>query len=275
MSTLNVSFKLSEKARKREFATTGTRPKETQTATFDLEDATEHQRKRLLMYVPLDKFDSNQGITLENYTADKAYYDNIHKEAQILDFPPADLDALLDILADMATQKDHIGPQLAQWDAESKAYSEQEAQKRTTREQRVAEARAKADQAKADRIAAAEKWIAEFGSKHLKDATSRGYNCDRLYQLERAAQEYPGFELDYDNNAEWTSRSCPSETALSQVTEIEQAHPDTTVTVVWLTKPVFNSEIDEEKNYELALYDFTEREAITVDDQNFTRDLVK
>lgn len=65
-------------------------------------------------------------------------------------------------------------------------------------------------------LLAAEKvaWIEERGSPHLRRATATGADCQRLYATERVCREAPGWTLDFDDEAVWRSRSCPSVAAL-------------------------------------------------------------
>ena len=67
-------------------------------------------------------------------------------------------------------------------------------------------------------------WIQTHGSQHLKEAFARGYDCQRMYILERVAQELPGYEVyQFDGRDEWElyNRSCPSVEALEEVKRME------------------------------------------------------
>jgi len=67
-------------------------------------------------------------------------------------------------------------------------------------------------------------WIKTHGSQHLKEAFARGYDCQRMYILERVAQELPGYEVyQFDGRDEWElyNRSCPSPEALEEVKRLE------------------------------------------------------
>lgn len=75
-------------------------------------------------------------------------------------------------------------------------------------------------------------WISVNGSDHLKKAYAAGYDCQRKYVQERAAIEFPGFAIDFDDNAEWTSRSCPSMAALEEA----EKHKDADAEIVWITQ---------------------------------------
>ena len=67
-------------------------------------------------------------------------------------------------------------------------------------------------------------WIKTHGSQHLKEAFARGYDCQRLYILERVAKELPGYEVyQFDGRDAWElhNRSCPSQEALEEVQRLE------------------------------------------------------
>lgn len=111
-------------------------------------------------------------------------------------------------------------------------YKEQEAERR---EQEKARKEAEKAQAEADKLA----WCAEHGSAHLAQAVAAGYNCARMYTVERAAKEYPGFTVDFDENIDWKDRSCPSPKALALAIK----HGGE---VVWLTSPAKATDNNEE-----------------------------
>ena len=88
------------------------------------------------------------------------------------------------------------------------------------------------------RHAASEKWqwISEHGSNHLQQCAERGYDCQRLYVLERAAVEAPGFTVDFNDSSDWKDRSCPTEEAIQAEIEAEAlALTASMPKVVWLT----------------------------------------
>ena len=65
------------------------------------------------------------------------------------------------------------------------------------------------------------RWIAEHGSDHLKTALAEGYDCQRLYLAERAAQEFPGYEVDFRRQAwVWEECACPSPQALEEARRV-------------------------------------------------------
>jgi hypothetical protein len=114
-------------------------------------------------------------------------------------------------------------------------------------------------------------WVRAYGSDHLKRAVAAGHNCDRLYWIERCAKEYPGATLDYEKNAGWKDRSCPSVGMLDQRDAILAAHPGVSATIVWLTgEPLDHKRDDEYFDYE----PFGEREGIVVDDSAYSKYIV-
>jgi len=67
-------------------------------------------------------------------------------------------------------------------------------------------------------------WIQAHGSERLKEAFVRGYDCQRMYILERVAQELPGYIVyQFDGRDAWElrDRSCPSQEALEEVKRLE------------------------------------------------------
>ena len=99
-------------------------------------------------------------------------------------------------------------------------------------------------------------WIDAHGSRHLKRCRDAGYNCLRLYATERAAAEAPGWALDFDDNAQWKDRSCPSEKALDMLDAAKALGIGEAVMIVWLTVPA--RPLDEQE------YDFEEHEAVVI-----------
>lgn len=101
---------------------------------------------------------------------------------------------------------------------------EQNARSQERAREREAAAEARKAQAQADRAA----WVTAHGSDYLKKAVGAGYDCQRLYVTERAAQEHPAYVVDYQDTARWNDRSCPSEAALDEALRVNGE-------VVWLT----------------------------------------
>lgn len=95
-------------------------------------------------------------------------------------------------------------------------------------------------------------WIDEHGSDFLKKAVNAGYDCQRRYVTERAAIEHLNAIVDFNDNAKWRSRSCPSEEALDLALKAGG-------TVVWLTIPPHTQE-----QADWAFNDFEACEAVVV-----------
>jgi hypothetical protein len=160
---------------------------------------------------------------------------------------------------------------IAQLEARNKAEKEkreaQEAQEAANKAKREAEREAReAEEAamREEREKEKRQWIAEFGSDYLKRAVKLGYDCQRQYVTERADKEFPEFDVDFDYQAEWRSRSCPSEEALELVEDALERGFD--AEVVWLTEPTREIEYDEE---------YEAREAVVVENYLGKYTLVK
>jgi flagellar biosynthesis GTPase FlhF len=163
---------------------------------------------------------------------------------------------------------------IAQLEARNKAEKEkreaQEAQEAANKAKREAEREAReAEEAarREEREKEKRQWIAEFGSDYLKRAVKLGYDCQRQYVTERAEKEFPGFDVDFDNYADWRSRSCPSEEAL-EIVEDAQERGFATAKVVWLTDPPYKWNDYEDGEYEA-------REAVVVENYLGKYTLVK
>ena len=111
-------------------------------------------------------------------------------------------------------------------------------------------------------------WAAQHGSSRLQKALTAGYECQRLYVEERAALEFPGFEVDFSGNARWKERVGPSEQALDIEAELKTRGLD--ASIVWLTElPLLTDEPTGE------YFDFTPREAVIVSGFLGRYDLIK
>lgn len=108
-------------------------------------------------------------------------------------------------------------------------------------------------------------WVVGRGSDYLKDAVALDYDCQRLYVTERSTAEFPDFVLDFDDNAEWGSRACPSVEALSEVKLLVASGLD--ARVVWLTSPATKVEEDDDE--------FEAIEAVVIRDYLGKYDLIK
>lgn len=113
-------------------------------------------------------------------------------------------------------------------------------------------------------------WIAQYGSARLKKCAEHGYNCVRLYWIERAESQFPGWMLDYNDTASWDSRSGPSLAALEELELLKKLYPDADIAIVWLKEPPSN-----EPDGEADAYDFEPHEAIAMKPASYTDWLVK
>lgn len=79
-------------------------------------------------------------------------------------------------------------------------------------------------------------WIEEHGSERLKLAARRGHETGRLYVIERAAQQFPDWTVDFQGKAQWSDRTNPP---LGELKNAEEAERQTgkNVDLVWLTAP--------------------------------------
>jgi hypothetical protein len=130
----------------------------------------------------------------------------------------------------------------------------QNAERDARRDARVEAAQKRSRAEKEAMVAEKANWIAAHGSDHLKRAYALGYDCQRKYATERAAAELPDLFLDYDDHAEWRSRSCPSEKALDEVEKL--AALGYKAQVVWLTYPPYKLDYECE--------DFQPMEAVVI-----------
>lgn len=146
---------------------------------------------------------------------------------------------------------------LQEHEARRTAEAEEKARRKTEAEAAVQVAREGQKEAKTS-------WIAAHGNDHLRRAHAAGYDCQRMYVAERAAMEFPGFAVDFDNRADWRDRSCPSEDALDicdKVGEEAQARGCEPPEVVWLT---LSWEAPAEAGYDEPEDDFEPCEAVVI-----------
>ncbi len=126
----------------------------------------------------------------------------------------------------LVDEAEPIRAQIAAEHAAREARAEADRAERRARQEAGEQAqRAEAQVREAERAS----WVAAHGSDYLKRATAGGYDCQRRYAGERAVLEHPRAVLDYEDNADWRSCSCPSEAALDMAGRVHG-------TVVWLTR---------------------------------------
>ena len=168
------------------------------------------------------------------------------KRLEAAETDPANLEIIAELEAEHAIRE----AQKAESEARQAANRAKEAAEREARE---AEEKAMKEEREREK----KQWIDIYGSDYLKKATKLGYDCQRQYVTERAAREFPGFTVDFDNYAYWRSRSCPSEKALELV-EDAQERGFATAKVVWLIDPPYYWDSYENDRY-------AEREAVVIE----------
>ena len=154
----------------------------------------------------------------------------------------------------IAMQKEALQPALeaalAEYEAEQAKRKAEEAAREKERldlfcreAEREAERQAERERLEKEKLA----WISEYGSDYLQRAVKLGYNCQRQYVTERAAKEFPGYALDFNNNATWKDRACPSMAALEEVERLIRQGYD--AEVVWLAEPIQEPEYSDDDDY--------------------------
>jgi len=107
-------------------------------------------------------------------------------------------------------------------------------------------------------------WVEAHGSDHLKRACARGHDCQRLYVTERAALELPEYTVDFEDNAQWKDRACPTTAALDEAERVERLDlrpaDEIEVLIVWLTSPARAERLE----YDEDPGEFEECEAVVV-----------
>lgn len=169
----------------------------------------------------------------------------------------------------VAAKKAELQPELdrllADYEAKMAAKKAEEEAEKEAREAERAEREAAAQAEKEAREAKKAAWIEAHGSDYLKAAHALGYNCQRQYVTERATLEFPDFRVDFDDNASWNDRACPSPEALAEVKALVAAGHD--AQVVWLT----DDGAADRENWEY----FEPCEAVVIRDYLGKYDLVK
>lgn len=124
---------------------------------------------------------------------------------------------------------------------------------------------------KAEAHATKTAWGNAHGSEQLRRGFERGHDCGRLYVVERAALEAPGYTVDYQDAAEWKDRACPSVSALNEADAAEKLNLGS-VKIVWLTEAAR----DRKRSHDYYDYDeFRPCEAVVISGYLGKYDLVK
>lgn len=160
----------------------------------------------------------------------------------------ANIDFALDIMGEALMRRDAIeknnkvvAAEKARKEVEEKpareAQKQREAEEQLAREKVEAEKKAIADaeeKARNEAIEAEKRaWIGEHGSDRLQKGYALGYNCTKIYEIERA-QSVLGSEYVRDSNeCQEKDRSCPSLEALQEVERLKSVIGNKTK-IVWL-----------------------------------------
>lgn len=268
---LKINFCLSQKLRNEIFVAAGNRPKEAHSVDVDLEQATPAQRAALAAAWDLDQV--GLGIDLSQYAGYTPTYSG-GPPTMRLDAVPTPEAALELLLAQIPLKAEYEAAQkalAAEKKAASDAYYREQAQ---IKERNDEDARRRRDAEDAARLAAEDakmRWVNEHGSAHLRRACARGHDCQRMYVLERARAEAPGYTVDFEDAAEWKGRACPSVAALDEAERVEALGLGLgEVEIVWLTSAA------QEKRDDDGFYDdFQPGEAVVIGSYLGKYDLVR
>lgn len=161
----------------------------------------------------------------------------------------------------------------AQYNALKPEFVREKEERRAAKQ--LAEEQEKERKAQADAKAHAEKlvWAKEHGSDQLRRGLEAEHTCSRLYAIERAAMEYPSCMLDYEKDAEWKDRSCPSVKALDLRDAMLKSHPDADVNIVWLTCAPSDKVASDNEEWDGE--QFEECEVVQIDSPDFDRYIYK
>lgn len=224
-SVVQVWWKASDSIRGKEFIETGLETPALRCVEFETTSLTPEQRERLLA---LNNDVVASRIVLNIHSSD-VWHDQSMRwvtESLRLNAEPS-----LDLAIELAERIAETHKKATKQKTEAEmAYAEKVRADKALRDQIAAEReeqRRKNEEAKAE-------WIKEHGSAHLRRAFDASYDCQRQYVIERAAQEAPGYVVDFNNTAAWDSRTFPSETALNAAEDAGLLGLGT-ARVVWLT----------------------------------------
>lgn len=135
---------------------------------------------------------------------------------------------------------------------------------------------AKEAQRAADRAARLE-WARQHGSDRLRRNLELGHDCKRLYTIERAALEFPGYVPDIEKNYDSKPVTCATSIALDERDAVLAAHPGLIperVTIEWATsEPRARKLKDEQAEYFDG--EFEPCECIAIDSPDYDCFLVK
>lgn len=107
---------------------------------------------------------------------------------------------------------------------------------RQARRDKIETERINAEQEKVTREREKADWIRQHGSQYLKDCLELEVKANKEYVIERSALEFPGYEVDYSDDAAWEEKFSPSQEALSELKKVRGLGAESEI--VWLTRPI-------------------------------------
>jgi hypothetical protein len=116
-------------------------------------------------------------------------------------------------------------------------------------------------------------WIEAHGSDRLRRAFEGGYEVGRLYTIERAKSDAPGWTVDFYDKAEWQDRPSPTINELDAADEAAKLGLGP-ARIVWLTSPPKDYPGRDQWYYEKA-GDFERGVALIIEDYQGKYTLVK
>jgi hypothetical protein len=245
---MKVSFLLADSVRNAQFVATGVMPKQLVTIELFPRDATPEQRAEILALGINDP--ENNHVDFWHYPADGGEFG---KYQIALESAPDWAEAIRLIRASRESEAINKA---------AKAIKNAKIEEKRAADQAMME-RVRAERIAAQDAAIAEKaaWCAAHGSDQLRRGVAAGYDCGRLYVIERAALEAPGYIVDYEDHADWKDRSCPSLAALNEADAISEKLGKP-AQVVWLTDEPLAQKRGEDWEYDAD--GFTAGEAVVV-----------
>ncbi len=141
-----------------------------------------------------------------------------------------------------------LGCDMSRWDAAVAKYEALEPAFRAEQSEREAAEKAAAEARREALRAEKRAWADQHGSDRLKRNLALGNDCKRLYTIERAAIEFPGFTPDIEDTGAFKPITCASIEALDERDAVIAAHPEIAVDDVlirWLTSAPSARKLDE------------------------------
>lgn len=156
-------------------------------------------------------------------------------------------------IAKLATREMELQPELEKALVEYRARVEKEEKDKEERkaesEKRSAAIEAsniKRDEEKKQREQEKRDWILKHGSQYLKDCLELNVKANKEYVFERAGIEFPGYVVDYSDDARWDDKVSPSKEALKELKGLRAKKVESEI--VWLKDRYFTESNDYDNN---------------------------